>query len=96
VKTAIAVILALVVTLTGCRSGTQASSNPPPAKPAPAATLSTPSGPAGQSNAPAAAAARSSDLAAISSDLEGIDAGTNQANQDLGAGDAARTQDDDN
>jgi hypothetical protein len=51
----------------------------------------------GSSNAAGAAGAaaqHSSDLAAIAQDLDGIDSATNQANNDLHAGDTERGKDD--
>ena len=52
--------------------------------------------PTGLSVAPSvpASAQQSSALAAVASDLNGIDAGTNQANADVNAGDTARNQND--
>jgi hypothetical protein len=92
----------LVVALTACHPGLDASSNAQqPGTGASAGTavgtaVAAPTSDPASSLAPAGAAQQSADLAAISSDLAGIDAGNSQANRDISAGDSASAQDDNN
>ena len=86
-----------VVTSTASSSPASITTAPPtsaPAASAPAATTASSTAPAVAANPAGANTSASSDLAAIQSDEQSVDAGTNQSDTDYAAGTSAQSQPD--